>query len=77
MSVEGLSPHQEKVSIARDSPAPTDMSSLQSALGLFSYYKEFVQGFDVIASPLHNLLRKEVTWHWDIDQQNSFSKLKD
>ena len=38
VSAEGLSPQQEKVSAVRDLPAPTDISSLRSALGLFSYY---------------------------------------
>ena len=60
VSAEGLSPQQEKVSAVRDLPAPTDISSLRSALGLFSYYRKFVKGFSVIASPLHSLLRKGV-----------------
>ena len=68
VSAEGLSPQQEKVSAVRDLPAPIDISSLRSALGLFSYYRKFVKGFRlqdsgfklVIASPLHSLLRKGV-----------------
>ena len=74
---EGLSPQKEKVSTVRELPAPTDISSLRSALGLFSYYRKFVEGFSVIASPLHSLLRKGIKWHWGIDQQNSIAELKD
>ena len=77
VSAEGLSPQQEKVTAVRDLPAPTDISSLRSALGLFSYYRKFVQGFSVLASPLHLLLRKGEKWHWDLDQQKSFAELKD
>ena len=43
VSAEGLSPQQEKVSSVRDLPSPTDVSSLRSALGLFSYYRKFVK----------------------------------
>ena len=77
VSAEGLSPQQEKVAAVRDLPSPTDISSLRSALGLFSYYRKFVKGFSVIASPLHALLRKGVQWHWDVEQQISFAELKD
>ena len=60
ISAEGLSPREEKVAAVRDLTPPIDISSLKSALGLFSYYRKFVKGFSVIASPLHNLLRKGV-----------------
>ena len=60
VSAEGLSPQQEKVAATRDLPAPTDVLSLLSALGLFSYYRKFVKGFSIIASPLNSLLRKGV-----------------
>ena len=63
VSAEGLSPQQKKVFAMRDLPSPADISSLRSALGLFSYHKKFVKGFSVIASPLHMLLRKEEKWH--------------
>ena len=76
ISAEGLSPQEEKVAAVRDL-SPIDISSLRSALGLFSYYRKFVKGFSVIASPLRSLLRKGVPWHWGEEQQNYFSELKD
>ena len=69
ISAEGLSPQEEKVAAVRDLTPPIDISSLRSALGLFSYYRKFVKGFSVIASPLHSLLRKGVSWHWGDEQQ--------
>ena len=77
ISTEGLSPQEEKVAAVRDLTPPIDISSLRSALGLFSYYRKFVKGFSVIASPLHSLLRKGVSWHWGDEQQQAFSELKD
>ena len=68
VTADGLSPQEEKVSAVRDLPPPVDISKLRSALGLFSYYRKFVENFSIIASPLHCLLRKGVKWHWDEDQ---------
>ena len=43
ISAEGLSPQEEKVAAVRDLTSPVDISSLRSALGLFSYYRKFVK----------------------------------
>ena len=64
VSAKGLQPQEEKVAAVRKVPVPTDLASLRSALGLFSYYRKFVQGFSVIASPLHQLLKKGAPWEW-------------
>ena len=77
ISAEGLSPQEEKVTAVRDLTPPVDISSLRSALGLFSYYRKFVKGFSIIAAPLHSLLRKGVPWYWGEEQEHSFSELKD
>ena len=58
VAAAGLSPQIEKLAAVRDLSAPTDISSLRSALGLFSYYRKFVSGFSEIASPLNDLLKK-------------------
>ena len=77
LSAKGLSPQEEKVSAVRELPPPTDISSLRSALGLFSYYRKFVRGFSVIAAPLHSLLRKGVSWSWGSEQEHAYADLKD
>ena len=59
---EGLGPQEEKVAAVRNLAAPTDISSLRSALGLFNYYRKKIQGFSSIAAPLNQLLRKGMVW---------------
>lgn len=61
----------------RDLPSPTDLGSLRAALGLFSYYRKFVQGFSVIAGPLNKLLKKVVAWQWGEEQVVEFARLKE
>ena len=47
-----------------------------SFLALAEYYRQFVKGFSIIASPLTKLLRKWVKFEWDDKCQLSFAQLK-
>ena len=59
-----LQPQEEKVKAVKYLPAPTNLSSLRGALGLFSYYRKFVPHFSTMAFPLNKLLRKGEVWKW-------------
>jgi len=72
----GLRPDPEKVQKIKDFPTPTNVKTLQSALGLFSYYRRFVKDFSKIAKPMTSLLRKDVPFIWTQKQQKSFEILK-
>ncbi|KAG8485264.1 hypothetical protein CXB51_021228 [Gossypium anomalum] len=54
---------------------PKSMSEVRSFLGLAGYYRQFIEGFSLIAVPLTKLLRKEVPFIWTDAQQESFEKL--
>ena len=45
-------------------------------MGLAGYYRRFVNGFSVIASPVTKLLRKEVKFEWTDRCQVGFEQLK-
>ena len=51
ISANSLKPQEDKLSAVKELPAPTDVSSLRAALGLFSYYRKFVNKFSSIAFP--------------------------
>ena len=57
VSREGISPDPAAV---RNFPQPRDVKALRSCLGLTSYYRRFISGFSVMASPMFTLTKKDV-----------------
>ena len=55
---------------------PRNVTKVRSFLGLAGYYRRFVRGFSVIASPLTKLLRKGIKFEWIDKCHNSFEQLK-
>ena len=77
ISADTLEPQQDKLSVVRDLPSPTDLPSLRAALGLFSYCRKFVLHFSSIAFPLNSLLKKDRPWEWGQAQEEAFLALKE
>ncbi|TYK01597.1 reverse transcriptase [Cucumis melo var. makuwa] len=65
-----------KIAAIRDWAMPKSVSELRSFLGLANYYRRFVEGFSKRASPLTELLKKDVHWNWDPECQAAFDGLK-
>ncbi|KZS20857.1 Uncharacterized protein APZ42_012348 [Daphnia magna] len=74
---EGLRPDPQKIAAINKFPTPVDVSSLKSFLGLASYYRRFILQFALMAAPLHQLLKKEVPWKWELEHQIAMRKLQD
>ncbi|XP_017976422.1 PREDICTED: uncharacterized protein LOC108661938 [Theobroma cacao] len=52
------------------------MTEIQSFLDLVDYYRRFIQGFSLIATPLTHLTRKGIKFEWDDVCESQFQKLK-
>ncbi|XP_016716328.1 uncharacterized mitochondrial protein AtMg00860-like [Gossypium hirsutum] len=76
VSAERILVGPRKVEAVLDWKWPRNMSEIRSFLGLEGYYRCFVEGFSLIATPLTKLLRKRVPFAWTDAQQESFDKLK-
>ena len=72
----GLVPNPKRVSAVTDFPVPTSVTQVRQFVGLTSYYRRFIEKFAKIASPLHNLTRKEVKFCWTAECQEAFDALK-
>ena len=53
-----------------------NVHDVQSFLGLCSYYRRFIRIFAEIASPLHALQKKDVSFRWTQKEVSPFNLLK-
>ncbi|KAA3474265.1 reverse transcriptase [Gossypium australe] len=55
---------------------PRNVFEIKSFLGLAGYYRQFVKGLSMIATPMTKLLQNDVKFEWTKKCQQSFEKLK-
>ena len=77
MFVESIRVDPAKIEAVVNWKLPRSVTEVRSFLGLARYYRRFVKGFFVIASPLTKLLRKGVKFEWTNKCQDSFEQLKE
>ena len=75
----GLKPDPAKLQAILDYPNPTNQRQLRAMIGLFSFYRKFVEGFAAISSPLHALLKKDVDviQSWTEEHELAVATLKE
>ena len=76
MTEEGLLPDPALLTAIREIPPPKTVTEVRSFLGLAEYYRHYVKNFAAIAGPLHALTRKDAVFHWSVDCQDAFDRLK-
>ena len=77
VSVEGIRVNPAKIEAVVNWKPPRSVTEVRSFLDLAGYYRRFVKGFSVIASPLTKVLRKGVKFEWSDKCHNSFELLKE
>ncbi|KAA3470401.1 RNA-directed DNA polymerase-like protein [Gossypium australe] len=73
---DGIRVDLSKISAIVDWKPPRNVSEIRSFLGMVGYYRRFVKGFSIIATPMMRLLQKDVKSEWTENCQQSFEKLK-
>ena len=76
-SKNGISVDPAKTKVVKDFPVPRNQTQVRAYLGLCNYYKKYVKNFSEIASPLNNLLKKDVPFEWTPKCQVAFDTLKE
>ena len=76
VSAEGIQPQTETLDKIQNWNAPHCMRDVRAFYGLASYYRWFVKDFAKIAEPLSRLTRKNNTFTWTDETQESFDRLK-
>ncbi|CAB4004151.1 Transposon Ty3-I Gag-Pol [Paramuricea clavata] len=76
LSSNGLKPDVNKVEAIKTMDTPTDKAAVQRFPGMATYLAKLIPNSSQLAAPLRMLLEKNTAWHWDVQQQNSFERLK-
>jgi len=76
VNAEGLHPVKSKVRAIEEAPPPTTVTELKAYLGLLNYYNKFLPSLATRLAPLHKLLRKDVVWVWNKEQEEAFQNSK-
>jgi len=53
------------------------VSDVRSFHGLASFYKRFVKDFSTIASPLNDIVKKNMELKWESEEEKVFNTLKE
>jgi len=62
---------QEKLSGVLEWPVPTKVKQVQAFLGFANFYRRFIENFAKMSKLLSDLTKKDSTWTWGVDQQDS------
>ena len=76
VSSDGLSMDSNKIKTILDWERPNNVTEVQSFLGFANYYRRFIRNFAKIAKPLNTLTKKNQSFIWSDEAQQSFEELK-
>ena len=76
LSKDGIKPDPKKVDAITKMDEPTNKEGLQRFIGMATYLSKFIPNMSQTAAPLRSLLEKDVEWHWEEQQAESYQNLK-
>ena len=76
IGLEGIKMEKEKVKEVLEWPTLKCVKDVQKFLGLANYYHRFIEGFAMVARPLHDTVKKDKKWKWTEKQEKAFRELK-
>ena len=74
---DGIRMEKVKVKGVLEWLTPKCVKDMQKFLGLVNYYRQFIEGFALVARPLHDMVKKDKKWDWTERQEKAFRKLKE
>uniref|UniRef100_A0A2N9F015 Reverse transcriptase domain-containing protein n=1 Tax=Fagus sylvatica TaxID=28930 RepID=A0A2N9F015_FAGSY len=77
VSKRGIEVDEEKVKAIQEWPTPTTISQVRSFHGLASFYRRFVRDFSSLATPLTEVIKKNVPFKWGKEQEKAFNLIKE
>ena len=69
---DGRHPNPERATAIKDMPAPDNVTTLQSFLGLANYCQSLIKNLHDLRTLLNELLKKDKKWRWMPECQTAF-----
>ena len=76
VSADGIHPLPSRIEAIKNLGPPTNVKAVRSFLGMAGYYRNFIENFATIASPLTDLTKVREPFRWGPEQQRAFDTLK-
>jgi hypothetical protein len=76
ISKDGIRSPPDRVKALSEFPAPKNTKQLRRALGMFNWFRKYINNYSSIAELLTPLLKKNVKFMWTNEQEMSLKKLK-
>lgn len=77
ISAEGIMPDPEKVKAITEMSPPNDLTELRTLCGMMNYLSRFVSNLATILKPVTDLMKKNIQFAWQADQQKAFNLAKE
>ena len=71
----GIKANEKGIEAIKDFPVPQKLHSVQSFIGLCSYFRRFIKDFSLIAKPLYDLTKKNKKFEFGEEQLKAFETL--
>jgi RNase H-like domain found in reverse transcriptase/Reverse transcriptase (RNA-dependent DNA polymerase)/Integrase zinc binding domain len=76
ISDTGVRVDPERIRAIVDMPAPKNVADVRRFLGMLNFVHQYIPNMSTVSSPLRQLLRSDVEWAWEHEQEKSFKELK-
>ena len=74
---EGRLPDPSSVQKIRDWPVPRNLTEVRAFLGVCGFVRIWIRNYSLIARPLIDLTKKDVSFEWTLRQQEAMDTLKE
>ena len=73
---DGIKPDETKIEAILNLPTPQNKKDVECLLGMVTYLSKFIPNMSTLTEPLRALLKREVHWHWEDQQENALNEVK-
>lgn len=77
ISEKGIRPLDDRIKAITDLEPPNSVTELRTICGVFNYMSKYIPNLATIIKPVTDLLKKNSTWQWDVQQSKAFTAAKE